>query len=450
MPQTIKEPAVRQPDWRNPDVSTDYLALVLSWSPEHCAQQTSSAQRAKHAYQCQLNNFEFVVHGLWPQSQQAHSAQDHPRHCKTSGPLPVDLLKRHLCSVPGTDLMQNEWQAHGTCAWDDAPAYFNTIESLLGQIKRPAFAAMAAGGAAAGTASVTSGKIKQAFVDQNPGKLARNNVRVSVASGNRLKEIWICLSSGGNPQPIACPAGGTPDGQQVKVRAPRQTTPPPPPPDIDEPPDAVDVACPTRQGKFGGYKSAAKQALWSLYPNGGEEIYCQAPFAPGADRKTAGGLALNIEHVLPKSKINVAAGQGDLHNLWPSILKVNEARSNFALTDNIPGEQWTFSNSNRAELAACDFEVESIQRPGGGKVTVVEPAEHARGRLARSVMHMALAYGVRLSEPEWAMYVAWHEQTEPAADEVRRNDRIQLLQGTRNPFVDFPAHGRMLVQNCRP
>ena len=108
---TITEPSVRQPDWQNPNVATDYLALVLSWSPEHCAQQTTTAKRAKHAFHCQLNRFEFVVHGLWPQSQQAQSAQDHPRHCESSGSLPVDLLKRHLCSVPGTDLMQNEW--HG-------------------------------------------------------------------------------------------------------------------------------------------------------------------------------------------------------------------------------------------------------------------------------------------------------------------------------------------------
>ena len=285
LPQAIKAPAARQPDWRNPDVPTDYLALVLSWSPEHCAKQTSAAQRAKHAFQCQLNSFEFVVHGLWPQSRQANSAQDHPRHCKASGPLPVELVKRHLCAVPGAELMQNEWQAHGTCAWPDAPAYFDTIEVLLGQIKRPAFSVMTGAGTAAGMASMSSAAIRKAFVDANPGKLVRENVRVSVGSGNRLKEVWICLSSGNDPQPIACPAGGTPDGQLIKVRAPRQqVTPPPSPPDVGEPPDAADVACPARQGKFGGYSSAAKQALWSMYPNGGKEIYCEAPFSAAASR----------------------------------------------------------------------------------------------------------------------------------------------------------------------
>jgi deoxyribonuclease I len=297
------------------------------------------------------------------------------------------------------------------------------------------------------TVSIKSGQLKQALVDANPGSLKREHIRVHVASGNRLKEVWICLSGVANPQPIACPAGGTPDSQQIKVKAPRPSSTPPAPA-IDEPGDAADLACPARQSRFAEYKTAAKNALWSMYPNGGKELYCQAPFASGSARKTTGGLQLNIEHVLPKSKISVIAGQGDLHNLWPSILKVNEARSNYSLTEDIPGERWTFADAGQEELASCDFEVESVQRPGG-KVTVVEPAPHARGRIARTVLHMALAYQVRLSESEWAMYVAWHEHSAPAADEQRRNDEIEQLQGTRNPFIDSPAHGRVLVQSCK-
>jgi len=451
LPTTITSPSARQPDWTNADVPTDYLALVLSWSPEHCAAQTSASQRAKHAFQCQLNRFEFVVHGLWPQSQQAQSAKDHPRHCKASGPLPVELLKRHLCSVPGTDLMQNEWQAHGTCAWPDASSYFNSVESLLERFKRPDFGALTGSGGAVGTASTTPRRIKQAFASANPGVLSPEHLRVSVASGNRLKEIWICLSAGNNPQPIACPPGGTPDTQSIKVRAPQPAIAPlaQPQPDIAEPAAASDISCPARQKRFAGYGSSAKQALWAMYANGGETIYCKAPFRSASTRQTEGGLQVNIEHVLPKSSIKASAGQGDLHNLWPSILKVNEARGSFALTDSIPGEHWTYANAQQAELRGCDFEVESIMRPGG-KVTVVEPAPHARGRLARATLHMALAYGVRLTESEWSMYLRWHEQAGPGVDEQRRNDQVEQAQGTRNPFIDFPEYARLLVQSRRP
>lgn len=448
LPATIKAPEVRPIDWSNPDVSTDYLSLVLSWSPEHCAQQTTSAQRAKHAFQCELNSFEFVVHGLWPQSAQAHSAQDHPRNCKDAQALPVDLLKRHLCTVPGTDLMQNEWQAHGTCGWPDPETYFGTIERLVSQFNRPGFAAMTGAAAGTSTANTTSGRIKNAFVDANPGRLRRDQVQVTVGSGNRLKEIWICLTSGANPVPMACPPGGTPDDKNVIVRAPARPTAPPLA-DISDPSDSGDVECPVRQQKFSGYSSAAKSALWStVYADGGKTIYCQAQFDAGS-RQTHGGLPMNIEHALPKSKVKVTSGQGDLHNLWPSIVAVNSARANFALTGNIPGEQWTFASSPKPELANCDFEIESVKKPGG-KLTVVEPTPQARGRLARSVLHMALAYRVPIPESEWVMYLDWHEQFPPAADEQRRNDRIASVQGTRNPFIDSPQHARLLVQSCRP
>lgn len=215
---------------------------------------------------------------------------------------------------------------------------------------------------------------------------------------------------------------------------------------------ADETNCPSlarQSGPRADYTTAAKRALWSVHDDGGKTIYCEASYGSGSDRRANGGLQMNIEHVLPKSKIKVAAGQGDLHNLWPSILKVNEARSNFAFTDNIPGEDWTFAHATQPELAACDFEVESVMRPGG-KVTVVEPAPSARGRLARSVLHIALAYGVKLPESEWEMYLRWHEQSAPEADEQRRNDRIEQLQATRNPFIDSPNHGRILVQACRP
>jgi ribonuclease T2 len=62
--------------------------------------------------------------------------QDHPRHCNTSGALPSDLLKQHLCMMPGVDLTQDEWQAHGTGGWSTAPANFADILNLYGALKR--------------------------------------------------------------------------------------------------------------------------------------------------------------------------------------------------------------------------------------------------------------------------------------------------------------------------
>lgn len=220
LPQNLQPPAARTPDYRNLDKPYDYLALVLSWSPEHCGSQNEQVRRTKHAFQCVDNRFEWVVHGLWPQNRSAASNQDHPRHCALSPSLPVPLLRKHLCTVPGADLMQNEWQAHGTCGWKSATAYFDTIETALGTLKRPDFSAMTgtAGSKPNTFVSVRAGDVKRAFLSANPTTLKAEQLRVSVASGNRLKEIWVCLAK--DLRPIACPPGGTPDSQAIRVRSP--------------------------------------------------------------------------------------------------------------------------------------------------------------------------------------------------------------------------------------
>jgi ribonuclease T2 len=210
LPPNVERPAVRGPDHRNA-VRTDYLMLVLSWSPAFCAEQDTDAERRRHAFQCSLNDFGFVVHGLWPQSERAQSWRDHPRHCRGSDPLPAALVRRHLCTVPGGELMQNEWQAHGTCHWSRAEDYFAAIEALWTQYRRPAPRDM--------PREATAGDIKQSFVALNPGTLKREHLQVTVASGNRLRDVRICLTAGERPAPRACPRGGTPDGQRVRIEA---------------------------------------------------------------------------------------------------------------------------------------------------------------------------------------------------------------------------------------
>ncbi len=38
--------------------------------------------------------------------------------------------------MPGVDLTQDEWQAHGTGGWSTAPANFADILNLYGALKR--------------------------------------------------------------------------------------------------------------------------------------------------------------------------------------------------------------------------------------------------------------------------------------------------------------------------
>lgn len=221
LPGSVQPAPARPIDYVNKDLPTDYLALVLSWSPEHCEAQRNKPKPAKekHAFQCfSGNRFEWVVHGLWPQNGHAQSNQDHPRNCQVVGSLPAPLVKKYLCMMPGTDLMQNEWQAHGTCGWSAPDIYFSDIQTVYSSVRRPTTQEMV--GVQLGSNQLVDAKvadIKQAFLTLNP-TLPADSLRVNVASDNRLKELWICLDK--ELKPMDCPKGGTPDGQLIKVRAP--------------------------------------------------------------------------------------------------------------------------------------------------------------------------------------------------------------------------------------
>ncbi|PAV71434.1 hypothetical protein WR25_03573 [Diploscapter pachys] len=116
------------------------------------------------------NRFEWVVHGLWPQNGYARSNQDHPRNCQTVGSLPAPL-RPSLQEMLGSEAGPNQ-----------------LVDAKVSDIK-------------------------QAFLAHNPA-LPAQSLRVSVGSGNRLKELWVCLDTQLGPTP--CPTGGTPDNQQIK------------------------------------------------------------------------------------------------------------------------------------------------------------------------------------------------------------------------------------------
>ena len=196
LPATIERASPKRVDYVNKDLPTDYLALVLSWSPEHCETQRNrpEGQRQKQSFQCfSGNRFEWVVHGLWPQNGQARSGRDHPRNCEAAGAVPASVLKQHLCMMPGVELMQNEWQAHGTCGWRSPSAISRTSRLCTARcIAPPCVTWRARTPTCQPPARRHGGDVKQAFLRLNP-TLPADSLRVSVASNNRLRELWVCL-----------------------------------------------------------------------------------------------------------------------------------------------------------------------------------------------------------------------------------------------------------------
>ena len=187
---------------------------------------------------------------------------------------------------------------------------------------------------------------------------------------------------------------------------------------------------------------ASKTIFWrDLYPTGGHTLYCDQAFA--------GRSGLDVEHVYPASWMGDHLNCGnrsqcrshaihgtrfnhmeaDLHNLFPAMAGLNRTRSNntFGI---IPGEA--------RFLLICDFESNSAN-------DVTEPRPGARGDIARAIFYMHQEYALPIEPNLLALLQQWNGDDPPATYEIWRNDTINRLQGTRNPFIDNPALGDGLL-----
>lgn len=187
------------------------------------------------------------------------------------------------------------------------------------------------------------------------------------------------------------------------------------------------------------YRTALPLVWGKLYPEGGETLYCGRQFGKRKGRR------INVEHVFPMSWVawHLSCGrrnecrdaspefnriEADLHNLWPARIDVNEARASHPFGI-IPGEARPFGD--------CDFEVDEARR-------LVEPRPAVRGEIARTMFYMAETYGLEIRSRLGRTLQDWHRADPPSAEERRRNDLIETIQGNRNPFVDDPRRATRL------
>lgn len=154
---------------------------------------------------------------------------------------------------------------------------------------------------------------------------------------------------------------------------------------------------------------------------------------------------MNIEHSFPKSwwggdEVN---GYKDLFNLMPCEQKINSTKSNYPMGK--------VTNTTAAGDNGCT-------RVGSGdwEGNWWEPADKWKGDFARGYMYMATAYqdytfsnsqGKKILQTgpyptlikrASDLYIAWAKADDVTEMETVRNDRVQSIQGNRNPFVDFP------------
>ncbi len=161
----------------------DFYLFVLSWSPEFCHSRPDAAECGAHA--------GFVVHGLWPQNKDG----TYPSRCQTNQPGPTNPSS--MSDVMPQEIVQHEWEQHGTCSGLSGDAYFALIRRVAASVKIP-------GELKTPGASLTTRPhdLKQQFERANRDL---NDAEIAIQTrGNYLNAVEFCVSKSQNPVPLAC------------------------------------------------------------------------------------------------------------------------------------------------------------------------------------------------------------------------------------------------------
>ena len=167
----------------------DYYALVLSWSPTHCARP----QRRADDPQCDRRTgrrYAFVLHGLWPQYERGY-----PEYCATRDRpfVPRPVIESMLDIMPSPRLVIHEYRRHGTCSGLDPASYYDLSRTLFAKVKVPPAYVNPVSPMFIGPAELV-----REFVAANP---ALNQDMIGVecrGAGKRLRAVRICFSREGD------------------------------------------------------------------------------------------------------------------------------------------------------------------------------------------------------------------------------------------------------------
>ncbi|MEE8099723.1 MAG: endonuclease [Hyphomicrobium sp.] len=85
----------------------------------------------------------------------------------------------------------------------------------------------------------------------------------------------------------------------------------------------------------------------------------------------------------------------------------------------------------------CDFEVDTDN-------DIAEPPPDARGDVARANFYMHQEYQLPIEAALLSVLQGWNLADPPTTVERQRNDAIEALEDTRNPFIDQPGLGNGL------
>ena len=176
-----------------------YHLLTVSWAPEWC--RTNGVYPTDQKLDCD-KPVGFFLHGLWPNG----SGPPYPGYCRPVTGMSLQALRRMYPRTPSAELLQHEWQKHGSCAWPDADSYFRQASKLYDRVVLPHVENIPAD-------KLTAGALRAAFVARNPW-LRPDMMWVEARADGHLLEVRICHDL--KFRPMSCTGGlGAPDDRKL-------------------------------------------------------------------------------------------------------------------------------------------------------------------------------------------------------------------------------------------
>jgi len=179
------------------------------------------------------------------------------------------------------------------------------------------------------------------------------------------------------------------------------------------------------------YRGAKKKLFSEVAPTAGdgmiEALYTGETRAPNGHKAPSG---FNCEHLWPRAWMGgrrdplFREKEADLHNLFPSVMRVNSRRGHLPF--------------GLVKTPTTDIASPSVIGTSDGRGERIQPRPERRGDVARALVYMASRWQLRWPSPHRDLLIEWSKQDPPDERERRRDERISALQGNGNPLVRCP------------
>ncbi len=188
------------------------------------------------------------------------------------------------------------------------------------------------------------------------------------------------------------------------------------------------------------YKEAKRFLFGTLHLKSGSDgyyvhdVYCKKDFTTGVGPGSVPDQnKVNCEHTWPQSKFTgqfpANVQQSDLHHLFPTDSKANSTRGNYQFAEVSENRNITDSNCLSSKSGPSVLE--------GGNNFFEPPTDH-KGNVARALFYFSVKYKIAIDQNQEEFLRRW-DKLDPIDDEEKtRNNEIEKIQKSRNPFIDFP------------